>query len=53
MPGVDDQVMRINAAMAQKEREFNEPTKPAPAMPNARGMVLGGDSVYRPMRSKL
>jgi DNA invertase Pin-like site-specific DNA recombinase len=49
MPGADDLMMRIYAAMAQKERELiSERTKAALAAAKARGMVLGGDN--RPVR---
>jgi DNA invertase Pin-like site-specific DNA recombinase len=49
MPGADDLMMRIYAAMAQKERELiSERTKAALAAAKARGAVLGGDRGYRP-----
>jgi len=49
MPGADDLMMRIYAAMAQKERELiSERTRAALAAPKARGAVLGGDRGYRP-----
>lgn len=49
MPGADDLMMRIYAAMAQKERELiSERTKAALAAAKARGRVLGGDRGYRP-----
>ncbi len=44
MPGADDLMMRIYAAMAQKERELiSERTRAALAAAKARGAVLGGD----------
>jgi DNA invertase Pin-like site-specific DNA recombinase len=44
MPGADDLMMRIYAAMAQKERELiSERTRVALAAARARGAVLGGD----------
>jgi DNA invertase Pin-like site-specific DNA recombinase len=49
MPGADDLMMRIYAAMAQKERELiSERTKAALAAARARGTALGGDRGYRP-----
>jgi DNA invertase Pin-like site-specific DNA recombinase len=49
MPGADDLMLRIYAAMAQKERELiSERTKAALAAAKARGRVLGGDRGYRP-----
>ena len=49
MPGADDLMMRIYAAMAQKEREpISARTKAALAAAKARGAVLGGDRGYRP-----
>ncbi len=49
MPGADDLMMRIYAAMAQKERELiSARTKAALAAAKARGSVLGGDRGYRP-----
>ncbi len=49
MPGADDLMMRIYAAMAQKERELiSERTRAALAAAKARGTVLGGDRGYRP-----
>jgi len=49
MPGADDLMMRIYAAMAQKERELiSERTKAALAAAKARGARLGGDRGYRP-----
>jgi DNA invertase Pin-like site-specific DNA recombinase len=50
MPGADDLMMRIYAAMAQKEREMiSERTRAALAAARARGAVLGGDRGYRPL----
>jgi DNA invertase Pin-like site-specific DNA recombinase len=49
MPGADDLMMRIYAAMAQKEREpISERTRVALAAARARGKTLGGDRGYRP-----
>ena len=49
MPGADDLMMRVYAAMAQKERELiSERTRAALAAAKARGAVLGGDRGYRP-----
>ena len=49
MPGADDLMMRIYAAMAQKERELiSERTKAALSAAKARGTRLGGDRGYRP-----
>ena len=49
MPGADDLMMRVYAAMAQKERELiSERTRAALAAAKARGLVLGGDRGYRP-----
>jgi DNA invertase Pin-like site-specific DNA recombinase len=49
MPGADDLMMRIYAAMAQKERELiSERTRAALAAAKARGAALGGDRGYRP-----
>ena len=49
MPAADDLMMRIYAAMAQKERELiSERTRQALAAARARGVVLGGDRGYRP-----
>jgi DNA invertase Pin-like site-specific DNA recombinase len=49
MPGADDLMMRIYAAMAQKERELiGERTRAALAAAKARGVSLGGDRGYRP-----
>jgi DNA invertase Pin-like site-specific DNA recombinase len=51
MPGADDLMMRIYAAMAQKERELiSARTKAALAAAKARGTVLGGDRGYRPTK---
>ncbi|MBR0648726.1 recombinase family protein [Roseomonas terrae] len=48
MPNADDLMLRIYAAMAQKERELiSERTKAALAAAKARGTVLGGDRGYR------
>jgi DNA invertase Pin-like site-specific DNA recombinase len=50
MPGADDLMMRIYAAMAQKERELiSARTKAALAAAKARGAVLGGDRGWRPI----
>ena len=49
MPGADDLMMRVYAAMAQKERELiSERTKAALAAAKARGARLGGDRGHRP-----
>jgi DNA invertase Pin-like site-specific DNA recombinase len=49
MPGADGLMLRIYAAMAQKERELiSERTKAALAAAKARGKALGGDRGYRP-----
>ncbi|MBI0539753.1 recombinase family protein [Roseomonas sp. KE2513] len=49
MPGADDLMMRVYAAMAQKERELiSERTRVALAAARARGAVLGGDRGWRP-----
>jgi DNA invertase Pin-like site-specific DNA recombinase len=49
MPGADDLMMRVYAAMAQRERELiSERTKAALAAARARGAVLGGDRGWRP-----
>ena len=49
MPGADDLMLRVYAAMAQKERELiSERTRAALAAAKARGAVLGGDRGYRP-----
>ena len=51
MPGADDLMLRIYAAMAQKERELiSERTKAALEAAKARGKVLGGDRGYRPAK---
>lgn len=48
MPGADDLMLRIYAAMAQKERELvSERTRAALAAAKARGRALGGDRGYR------
>ena len=50
MPGADDLMLRIYAAMAQKERELiSERTRAALAAAKARGKMLGGDRGYRPV----
>ena len=50
MPGADELMLRIYAAMAQKERELiGERTRAAVAAAKARGRVLGGDRGYRPV----
>ena len=49
MPGADELMLRIYAAMAQKERELiGERTRAALAAAKVRGTVLGGDRGYRP-----
>jgi DNA invertase Pin-like site-specific DNA recombinase len=49
MPGADDLMLRIYAAMAQKERELiSERTRAALAAAKARVKALGGDRGYRP-----
>jgi len=49
MPGADDLMMRIYAAIAQKGRELiSARTKAALATAKTRGAVLGGDRGYRP-----
>jgi DNA invertase Pin-like site-specific DNA recombinase len=49
MPGADDLMMRIYAAMAQRERELiGERTRAALAAAKARGVALGGDRGHRP-----
>jgi DNA invertase Pin-like site-specific DNA recombinase len=49
MPGADDLMLRIYAAMAQKERELiSERTRAALAAAKARGKALGGDRGYQP-----
>jgi DNA invertase Pin-like site-specific DNA recombinase len=46
-PGADDLMMRIYAAMAQKERELiSERTRIALAAAKMRGTALGGDRGY-------
>ena len=53
MPDADDLMMRIYAAMAQKERELiSERTRAALAAAKARGAVLGGDRGYRPAAAR-
>lgn len=48
-PGANDLMMRIYAAMAQKERELiSERTKAALAAARGRGKALGGDRRYCP-----
>ena len=48
MPGADELMQRVYAAMAQKERELiSERTRAA----RARGVVLGGDRGWRPAAS--
>jgi DNA invertase Pin-like site-specific DNA recombinase len=50
MPGADDLMLRIYAAMAQKERELiSERTRAALAAAKARGKALGGDRGHRPV----
>lgn len=50
MPGADELMLRIYAAMAQKERELiGERTRAALAAAKARGRALGGDRGYRPI----
>ncbi|MGK7871118.1 recombinase family protein [Falsiroseomonas sp. E2-1-a20] len=49
MPGDDELMPRIYAAMAQKERELiSERIRAALAAAKTRGAVLGGDRGYRP-----
>ena len=49
MPGADDLMMRIYAAMAQKERELiSEQTRAALQAARVRGKALGGDRGWRP-----
>ena len=49
MPGADDLMMRIYAAMAQKERELiSERTRAALRAAKALGQALVGDRRYRP-----
>lgn len=51
MPGADDLMMRIYAAMAQKERELiSERTRAALAAAKARGKALGGYRGWRPTK---
>ncbi|WP_277751878.1 recombinase family protein [Dankookia rubra] len=50
MPGADDLMMRIYAAMAQKERELiSQRTRAALAAAKAHGAVLSGDRGYPPV----
>jgi DNA invertase Pin-like site-specific DNA recombinase len=50
MPAADELMLRIYAAMAQKERELiSERTRAALAAAKARGKALGGDRGYRPV----
>jgi DNA invertase Pin-like site-specific DNA recombinase len=50
MPGADDLMMRVYAAMAQKERELiSERTRAALGAAKSRGTRLGGDRGYRPV----
>lgn len=52
MPGADDLMMRIYAAMAQRECELiSERTRAALAVAKARGTALGGNTGYRPPRA--
>ncbi|WP_052402801.1 recombinase family protein [Muricoccus aerilatus] len=49
MQGADDLMMRVYAAMAQKERELiSKRTRAGLAAARARGAVLGGDRGWRP-----
>ena len=49
MPGADDLMMRVYAAMTQKERELiSERTRAALRAAKAREAVLGGDRGWRP-----
>ena len=49
MPGADDLMMRVYAAMAQKKRELiSERTRAALAAAKGRGAMLGGDRGWRP-----
>jgi DNA invertase Pin-like site-specific DNA recombinase len=51
MPGADDLMMRVYAAMAQKERELiSERPRAALDAARARGAVLGGDRGWRPLK---
>jgi DNA invertase Pin-like site-specific DNA recombinase len=53
MPGADDLMMRIYAAMVRKERELiSEPTRAALRAAKARGAMLGGDRGYRRPRAR-
>ena len=50
MPGADELMLRVYAAMAQKERELiSERTRAALAAARARGVRLGGDRGWRPV----
>src|SRR4051812_37481752 len=49
MPDADDLMLRVYAAMAQRERELiSERTKAALAAAKARGVRMGGNRGYRP-----
>jgi DNA invertase Pin-like site-specific DNA recombinase len=49
MPGADELMLRIYAAMAQEERDLiSERTRAALAAAKARGTALGGDRGWRP-----
>jgi DNA invertase Pin-like site-specific DNA recombinase len=51
MPGADELMLRIYAAMAQKERELiSARTTAALAAAKARGATLGGDRGWRPVQ---
>ena len=51
MPSADELMLRIYAAMAQRERELmSARTRAALAAAKARGMVLGGDRGWRPVQ---
>ena len=51
MPSADELMLRIYAAMAQRERELiSARTRAALATAKARGTVLGGDRGWRPMQ---
>jgi DNA invertase Pin-like site-specific DNA recombinase len=51
MPGADELMLRIYAAMAQKERKLiSARTRAALAAAKARGAVLGGDRSWRPVQ---